>query len=80
MASTESYLAKAPSVTVKSTVGAGDSMVASSCISILRGDTGIDILKKSVASGTSAVMSDGTNPLSLSDYNNLLEHIEIKEI
>lgn len=78
--STESYLAKAPTVTVKSTVGAGDSMVASSCISILRGDTGIDILKKSVASGTSAVMSDGTNPLSLSDYNNLLEHIEIKKI
>lgn len=74
------YIAKAPKVVVKSTVGAGDSMLASSCISILRGDTGIDILKKAVASGTAGVMSDGTNPLSLADYKDLLEKIEITKI
>lgn len=74
------YMARAPKVTVKSTVGAGDSMLASSCISILKCDTGVDILRKAVASGTAGVMSDGTNPLLLSDYEDLLKKVEVTKI
>lgn len=76
----ESYIAKAPKVTVKSTVGAGDTMLASSSISIIRGDTGIDILKNAVAGGTAAVMSDGTNPITLSNYEMLLDKIVVEKI
>lgn len=74
------YMANAPKVDVKSTVGAGDTMLASSCISIIKGDTGIDILKKAVAGGTAAVMSDGTNPLSITNYNLLIKKIEVSKI
>ena len=76
----DSYIANAPEVIVKSTVGAGDTMLASSCISIIRGDTGVDILKKAVAGGTAAVMSDGTNPLSITNYNLLIKKIEVSKI
>lgn len=74
------YHALAPKVDVKSTVGAGDTMLASSVISIIRGDTGVDILKNAVAGGTSAVMSDGTNPLSIANYNMLIKKIEVSKI
>lgn len=77
---TSCYIAKAPKVPVKSTVGAGDTMLASSCINILRGDTGIDILKKAVTAGTAGVMSDGTNPLSLLDYKVLLKKVVVSKL
>ena len=49
-----------PSVLVKSTIGAGDSMVAGLIYAILNGDISETILKWGVACGVAATLSEGT--------------------
>jgi len=50
----------APSVSVRSRVGAGDSMVAGIVLAISRGDTVRDAVRFGIATGTAAVMNPGT--------------------
>ena len=50
-----------PSVQVKSTIGAGDSMVAGLIYGINKGYKPIDILKMGVACGVATIMSEGTS-------------------
>lgn len=57
----------APSVHRKSTVGAGDSMVAGMVLSLSRGLSLEDTLKFGVASGTAATMNEGTELCKLED-------------
>ena len=57
----ESYFCRSTSVPVNSTVGAGDSMVAATCVALERGVDNAELLKMAVAAGTSSVISGGTN-------------------
>ena len=54
------FLVKPPNVTVHSTVGAGDSMVAGIVLSLSRGKSIIDAVKYGVACGTAATINSGT--------------------
>ena len=57
----ESYFCKSASVAVNSTVGAGDCMLAAACVGLTKGVPMHEILKMSVAAGTAAVTTSGTN-------------------
>jgi 6-phosphofructokinase 2 len=61
----------APSVAKKSTVGAGDSMVAGVVLSLSKGWSLEDSLKYGVACGTAATMNPGTELCKLEDVENL---------
>ena len=65
-----------PTVEQKSTVGAGDSMVAGMCYAISEGMSPRDILRYGVACGTAAVMNTGSKLCTITDVNTLLELIE----
>ena len=68
---TDSYFCKSASVAVNSTVGAGDSMVAATCVGLLKGVPMHELLRMSVAAGTASVTTSGTN---------LFYHDKYKEI
>ena len=57
----ESFYCKSASVAVNSTVGAGDCMVAAACVGLVRGVDRAELLRMSVAAGTAAVTTSGTN-------------------
>lgn len=61
----------APSVKKKSTVGAGDSMVAGIVISLSKGMSLLDAVRYGVASGTAATMNPGTQLCKLEDAEKL---------
>jgi 6-phosphofructokinase 2 len=65
----------APSVTKKSTVGAGDSMVAGMVLSLSRGMSLVETLRYGVASGTAATMNSGTELCKLEDVEKLYKWI-----
>lgn len=54
------YVVKPPPVTVKSTVGAGDSMVGAMVLALSEGFLPEDVLRYGVAAGTAATMNYGT--------------------
>ncbi len=60
-----------PSVIVKSTIGAGDSMVAGLVYSILNGFTPEVMLKWGVACGVAATMSEGTDLAKIENIENI---------
>lgn len=64
-----------PTVEQKSTVGAGDSMVAGMCYAISQNMSPRDILRYGVACGTAAVMNEGSKLCKIKDVNSLLELI-----
>lgn len=66
----------APSVTKKSTVGAGDSMVAGIVLSLSRGWNVADALRYGIASGTAATMNSGTELCKLEDVESLFKWIK----
>jgi len=65
------YHVTAPPVEKKSTVGAGDSMVAGMVLSLSRGNTYEDVIKFGVACGTAATMNFGTELCKLDDVERL---------
>jgi 6-phosphofructokinase 2 len=70
------YHVGAPSVTKKSTVGAGDSMVGGIVLSLSRGWHVADALQYGVASGTAATMNPGTELCKLEDVEALYKWIK----
>jgi 6-phosphofructokinase 2 len=54
------YQIKTPTIILKSTVGAGDSMLAGMALSLLKGKTMLEVLQYGVACGTAATMNPGT--------------------
>lgn len=69
----------APTVERKSTVGAGDSMVAGMIWSLLQGRSFSDMAKMGVACGTAATMSAGTQLFNKPDAERLLKWIEARK-
>lgn len=67
-----SYHIKAPEVTVRSTVGAGDSMVAALIYGIINKFSPEVILSYSVASGSAAVSLEGTEACTLEQVKEIL--------
>lgn len=66
----------APTVQRKSTVGAGDSMVAGMVWSLVKGKSYMDMARLGVACGTAATMSPGTKLFRRQDVDKLLKWIE----
>ncbi len=58
---TTHYFCKSTSVAVNSTVGAGDCMVAATCVAVQEGLPMQEVLRRAVAAGTAAVTTSGTN-------------------
>jgi 6-phosphofructokinase 2 len=68
----ELYQASAPKVPKRSTVGAGDSLVAGITFSIAQGKPLKEALKFGVACGTAATMNHGTDLFKVNDVEKLL--------
>ena len=71
----ESYFCKSASVAVNSTVGAGDSMVAATCVGLLNGVPMHELLKMAVAAGTASVTTSGTNLFYKDKYEEIYSKI-----
>lgn len=65
-----------PSITVKSTIGAGDSMVAGLIYGIKNDFSANDILKWGVACGVGTTMNEGTNLASKSNIDNVMKMLK----
>ncbi len=66
------YRLRAPTVKVRSTVGAGDSMVAGIAVSLQRTGDVLDAVSYGVAAGTAAVMTAGTELCHAEDIERLV--------
>lgn len=66
----------APVVKTKSTVGAGDSMVAGIVLSLSRGETIVEAVQYGVACGTAATMNTGTELCRKTDVEKLFSLIQ----
>jgi 6-phosphofructokinase 2 len=69
----------APTVARKSTVGAGDSMVAGMVWALLQGKSFIEMAEIGVACGTAATMSPGTQLFRKADAEKLLKWIKARK-
>ena len=69
-----------PKVEKKSTVGAGDSMVAGFVLSLSQGKTLEDAMKYGVACGTAATMNPGTELCNKKDADSLFQKILVEKI
>ncbi len=74
------HLASAPSVEVRSTVGAGDSSLAGFVKSMMAGKGVATGLKTAVAFGTAACMVDGTQPPHKLTVCNLLSQVQVQQL
>ena len=72
------HYAAAPSVAMKSTVGAGDSMVAGVVLSLANGNNLLDTLKYGIAAGTAATMNSGTGLCKLEDVKKLYKWLKAR--
>jgi len=72
------YFVEAPPVEKKSTVGAGDSMVAGITYSLQKGKTLKEAIQFGVACGSAATMNDGTQLFNKSDAERLYAQIDEK--
>lgn len=71
----ENYYCKSASVAVNSTVGAGDSMIAAACVGLIHGVPMRELLRRSVAAGTAAVTTSGTNLFYKDKYNEIYSKV-----
>ncbi|MBQ3116482.1 MAG: 1-phosphofructokinase family hexose kinase [Clostridia bacterium] len=76
----DSYYCKSASVAVNSTVGAGDCMVAAVCVGLIKGVPMHELLKMSVAAGTAAVTTSGTNLFYFDKYKEIYAKITSRKI
>ena len=76
----DSYFCKSASVAVNSTVGAGDSMVAATCVGIQKGVPMQEILRMATAAGTAAVTTSGTNLFYRDKYKEIYSKVYSEKI
>ncbi len=72
---TESYFCKSANVAVNSTVGAGDCMISAATVGITEGLSKKEILQMSVAAGTAAITTCGTNLFYKDKYDEIFSKI-----
>ena len=77
---TTSLFAPIVPVTVRSTVGAGDSMVTGFLHGLKLGEDLYGVFRRGVAAGTAAVTTEGTQLLAREDYEALLDRVVIQEV
>ena len=75
-----SYFCKSASVAVNSTVGAGDSMVASACAQIEKGADSKEILRCAVAAGTASIITPGTNLFYKDKYEEIYKRLKVEKL
>ncbi len=75
-----SYFCKSASVAVNSTVGAGDSMVASACVQIEKGADSKEILRCAVAAGTASIITPGTNLFYKDKYEEIYKRLKVEKL
>lgn len=68
---------RAPTVQVRSTVGAGDSLVAGIATGLARRDTLVEAVRLGIAAGTATVMTDGTGLCTPADVMALMPAVAI---
>ena len=68
---------RAPTVTIKSKVGAGDSMVAGITLKLAQGDSVVEAVRFGVAAGAAAVMTPGTELCRKEDAESLYDKIAV---
>ena len=76
----ESYYCKSANVAVNSTVGAGDSMVASAAVQIELGSPLDEVLKCAVAAGTASITTPGTNLFYKDKYEEIYKNLTVEKI
>ncbi len=76
----QSYFCKSANVAVNSTVGAGDCMVAVACTKFEEGADMPEILRCSVAAGTAAITTSGTNLFYKDKYDEIYNKIFVEKI
>lgn len=74
------YFCKSASVAVNSTVGAGDCMVAAACVALEKGLPMPELLKRSVAAGTAAITTVGTNLFYRDKFDEIYSKISTEEL
>ena len=67
-------------VAVKSTVGAGDSMMAAMCLGAVRGLPFAQTCRMAMAVSAATVMQRGTQPAALADVQALQPHVRLEEM
>lgn len=72
--------AKGLKVNTKSTVGAGDAMVAALCLGLDQNMDFCQYVRLSMATSAGAVMTEGTNPPSLAQVEALMSQVEIVKV
>jgi 6-phosphofructokinase 2 len=72
------WLAHAPPVRVRSAVGAGDSMVAALVVALARGDALEEAVRWGVATGTAAVLTEGTQLCRRADVARLYPKVVVR--
>jgi 1-phosphofructokinase len=75
--SNDAFYAPALPVKVKSTVGAGDSMVAALCLAIEQGKSLGEMLRMAAAAAAATIMTEGTQFCSKGDYETLLPQVAL---
>ena len=76
----KSFYCKSANVAVNSTVGAGDSMLASACVQIEKGADMEELLRCSVAAGTAAITTSGTHLFYKDKYEEIYNKIYVEPI
>lgn len=76
----EAYHGVAPAVEARSTVGAGDCMVAASAVALSMGFCMEALLKSAIAAGTAAVFGEGTGQLTRENYDKIFPLVETRKI
>ena len=71
------YFAKAPKISVVSTIGAGDSMIAGFIGAYAGGNEYKEAFKNAVAYGSAACLAEGTNPPDKKDIKKLFNDITV---
>lgn len=68
-----------PVVEVVSTVGSGDTMVAALVAALLDGSDFVEAVRRGVAAGTAACLTDGTDLCHVADVQRLLPLVQVEE-
>ena len=71
-----------PALSVKalSTVGAGDAMVGGVLLGLHHGETLAEAFRSGMAAGAASVMTEGTQPIRMKDYQELLPKVSVQEV